>query len=66
VPCLCLLQYLFGWGTILWTNSFPLLLGWHGMFLVNSASHLWGRQPYDTGTLRQLCHTCPRNMHVLL
>jgi len=48
---LCLLQFLFGWGTVLWINDFPILLSWHSTFLVNSASHLWGRQPYDTGTL---------------
>jgi hypothetical protein len=26
-----------------------MVAGWHSTFLVNSAAHTWGRQPYDTG-----------------
>lgn len=46
---LVIVQAVFGWGAVVWTNAFPILWGWHTIFLVNSASHLWGRQPYDAG-----------------
>lgn len=35
----------------------PILIGWHFIFLVNSACHLWGRQPYDAGKGRALLAT---------
>jgi len=47
------------WGGIemvCWTIAVPMVAGWHSTFLVNSAAHTWGRQPYDTGeglTLQQ-------------
>ena len=27
------------------------MIGWHATFLVNSACHIWGAQPYDAGDL---------------
>lgn len=39
----------FSYGALVWTMAFPIVLGWHATFLVNSAAHLWGYQPYDTG-----------------
>jgi fatty-acid desaturase len=45
----CDVQAVFGWGAVVWTNAFPVMIGWHFIFLVNSACHLWGRQPYDAG-----------------
>ncbi|GBG00001.1 hypothetical protein Rsub_12728 [Raphidocelis subcapitata] len=43
--------YLGGMGAVAWTNAFPLVVGWHATFLVNSAAHVWGDRPYDTGDL---------------
>lgn len=67
MPLLLLLlvgvQAVFGWGAVVWTNAFPILIGWHFIFLVNSACHLWGRQPYDAGghgMARQLTACLPR------
>jgi len=57
LACLCV-QYLFGWGAVIWTYAFPVVIGWHSIFLVNSAAHLWGCQPYDTGAGIGLQHKC--------
>lgn len=45
-----ILTYHFGGMTaVTWQMAVPLVWGWHITFLVNSAAHVWGRQPYDTG-----------------
>lgn len=28
-----------------------MVVGWHFTFFVNSATHIWGRRPYETGDL---------------
>lgn len=38
-----------GMAAVCWTCAFPLVWGYHTTFLVNSASHIWGSRPYDTG-----------------
>ena len=43
--------YLGGLPAVTWTLAVPMVLGWHSTFLVNSAAHVWGRRPYDTGDL---------------
>jgi stearoyl-CoA desaturase (delta-9 desaturase) len=47
-PCLTY-TYLGGMGAVAWTIAVPMVAGWHSTFLVNSAAHVWGRQPYETG-----------------
>ena len=44
-------HYLGGLAAVTWTLAVPMVLGWHSTFLVNSAAHVWGRRPYDTGDL---------------
>lgn len=44
-----LTQYFGGLSAVVWTLAFPTVWGWHVTFLVNSAAHIWGRQPYNTG-----------------
>lgn len=39
-----------GMELVAWTIAVPMVAGWHSTFLVNSAAHVYGRQPYDTGT----------------
>lgn len=34
---------------VAWAIAIPLCYGWQSAFLVNSAAHVWGRRPYDTG-----------------
>lgn len=41
-----------GMAAVCWTMAFPLVLGWHTTFLVNSAAHVWGSRPYETGRWR--------------
>lgn len=36
---------------VTWTIAVPMVAGWHSTFLVNSAAHVYGRQPYETGKL---------------
>ena len=36
------------WGAILWGGLVRLVLCHHGTFLINSAAHAFGRQPYST------------------
>jgi fatty-acid desaturase len=43
--------YLGGMAAVTWGNAFPLVVGWHATFLVNSAAHIWGSRPYETGDL---------------
>jgi fatty-acid desaturase len=41
--------YLGGMEAVAWSIAVPMVAGWHSTFLVNSAAHVWGRQPYETG-----------------
>jgi fatty-acid desaturase len=41
--------YLGGMSAVAWSIAVPMVAGWHSTFLVNSAAHVWGRQPYETG-----------------
>ena len=38
-----------GWTVVLWGIFLRLTLGLHATWLVNSATHLWGRKRFDTG-----------------
>lgn len=38
-----------GWGVMLWGICLRVTLGLHATWLVNSATHLWGRKRFDTG-----------------
>ncbi|HEV8589139.1 MAG TPA: fatty acid desaturase [Pyrinomonadaceae bacterium] len=38
-----------GWGVMLWGIFLRLTLGLHSTWLVNSATHLWGRKRFETG-----------------
>jgi fatty-acid desaturase len=38
-----------GWGVMLWGVFLRLILGLHATWLVNSATHMWGRKRFDTG-----------------
>lgn len=38
-----------GWGVMLWGVFFRLILQLHSTWLVNSATHLWGRTRFETG-----------------
>jgi stearoyl-CoA desaturase (delta-9 desaturase) len=38
-----------GMEMVCWSIAVPMVAGWHSTFLVNSAAHTYGRQPYDTG-----------------
>jgi stearoyl-CoA desaturase (delta-9 desaturase) len=38
-----------GMQAVCWTCAFPLVWGYHTTFLVNSASHIWGTRPFETG-----------------
>lgn len=40
-----------GMAAVTWTIAFPLVVGYHSTFLVNSAAHVWGTRPYETGDL---------------
>jgi fatty-acid desaturase len=44
-----LTYHLGGLPALVWSFAFPLVIGYHATFLVNSASHVWGYQPYETG-----------------
>jgi stearoyl-CoA desaturase (delta-9 desaturase) len=44
-----LLLYFGGWGVMLWGVFLRVTWGLHATWLVNSATHLWGRQRFDTG-----------------
>ena len=44
-----LLFYFGGWGVLLWGVSLRLTLALHATWLVNSATHLWGRARFETG-----------------
>jgi stearoyl-CoA desaturase (delta-9 desaturase) len=45
LPALFLLG---GWPWLLWGGFFRVALTWHVMWLVNSASHMWGYRNYQT------------------
>ena len=38
-----------GWGLVLWGIFMRVTVGLHATWLVNSATHLWGSQRFDTG-----------------
>ena len=38
-----------GWGVMLWGVFLRLILELHATWLVNSATHLWGRTRFETG-----------------
>ena len=38
-----------GWGPMMWGVFLRVTLGLHATWLVNSATHLWGRKRFDTG-----------------
>jgi fatty-acid desaturase len=42
--------YLGGWSGVVWSIAVPMVITWHSTFLVNSAAHVYGRRPYETGT----------------
>ncbi len=44
-----LLFALGGWGVMLWGIFLRLTLALHATWLVNSATHMWGRKRFDTG-----------------
>jgi stearoyl-CoA desaturase (delta-9 desaturase) len=61
-----------GMELVCWSIAVPMVAGWHSTFLVNSAAHMWGRQPYDTGEFARarsvVCswgeeHTCRLARH---
>lgn len=37
-----------GWSMVLWGIFLRTVFGWHSTWLVNSATHLWGRRRFDT------------------
>jgi hypothetical protein len=43
---------------LVWTFAFPLVVGYHATFLVNSASHVWGSRPYETGECHMRARAC--------
>jgi fatty-acid desaturase len=43
------LLYFGGWGVMMWGIFLRVTLGLHATWLVNSATHLWGRQRFETG-----------------
>jgi fatty-acid desaturase len=43
------LLYFGGWGVMLWGVFLRLTLALHATWLVNSATHLWGRTRFETG-----------------
>lgn len=47
--------YCGGWDAIGWQLAIPMVAGWHTTFLVNSACHSFGTQPFDTGDLSTNC-----------
>src|SRR6266567_378565 len=52
IPLLVLALTLFvfgGWGVMLWGVFFRLTLALHATWLVNSATHLWGKTRFETG-----------------
>lgn len=38
-----------GWGVLMWGLSVRLILALHATWLVNSATHLWGKTRFETG-----------------
>jgi hypothetical protein len=48
--------YLGGWSGVVWSIAVPMVITWHSTFLVNSAAHVYGRRPYETGTPAAIVH----------
>ena len=44
-----------GWSWLLWGGFLRVALTWHIMWLVNSASHMWGYRNYDTSDRTRNC-----------
>jgi fatty-acid desaturase len=40
-----------GFPGVVWGGAVSTVFLWHVTFCVNSASHLWGKQPFKTGDL---------------
>uniref|UniRef100_A0A383V3J7 Fatty acid desaturase domain-containing protein n=1 Tax=Tetradesmus obliquus TaxID=3088 RepID=A0A383V3J7_TETOB len=47
--------YCGGWAGLVWSYAVPMVITWHSTFLVNSAAHVYGRRPYETGDLSTNC-----------
>lgn len=43
-----LMYSLWGWMGVLWGTMVSSLMNWHGTFIVNSLSHMWGDQPFES------------------
>jgi len=43
------LLYFGGWGMMIWGIFLRVTVGLHTTWLVNSATHMWGKQRFDTG-----------------
>ncbi len=37
-----------GWTMVVWGIFFRTVVGWHSTWLVNSATHLWGKRRFET------------------
>ena len=37
-----------GWTMVIWGIFFRTVIGWHATWLVNSATHLWGKRRFET------------------
>lgn len=37
-----------GWTMVVWAIFFRTVIGWHATWLVNSATHLWGKRRFET------------------
>ena len=47
---LCIGLFIFGgWGVMLWGGFLRVIVALHSTWLVNSATHLWGKQRFQTG-----------------
>lgn len=53
-----LMYGIWGWGGVLYGSVISSVMNWHGTFLVNSISHLWGDQPFES-------HDQSRNSFIL-
>jgi stearoyl-CoA desaturase (delta-9 desaturase) len=42
------LFFIGGWSMVLWGVFARVVFGWHSTWLVNSATHYWGRRPFET------------------
>jgi hypothetical protein len=56
-------HFLGGWSAVIWSIAVPMVITWHSTFLVNSAAHVYGRRPYETGAAVRTA-SCSRNVLV--